>query len=240
MTYNTTKNTSHWTDKHTKFQLKNGINHVASTLWKWMLNLGKEGTEIELCLKEFQKYVAKEKGKPFTFWWVKKQFQLLASLRIIHIDKAFGSNWYRIRLRHPSALEPKKAVSKNLNNSTKTCEKRPSNVGKPEAGLYSSSNYSSINSEEIKRRYEVLKLCGEHGIYYDPFKATTEQLYQYEMEDIKSALNHFNKRGGHRKIRDPQAWLVDCLSNAYWVDKSFGVDDFLKAMSEMFSNIPVP
>ncbi len=83
-------------------------------------------------------------------------------------------------------------------------------------------------------------MCGEHGIYFDPRKDTTEVLFNYDLEDIESALSLFVRRGGHRKINDPRAWLVDCLKNAYWVDNSFGIEDFFKAMHQVFSNIPVP
>lgn len=240
MTYNTTKNISHWTEKHTQFSLKNGIKNVASYLWKWILSLGKEGHEIEFNLKEFQKYVAKLQGKPFTFWYVREKLQDLASLRIIHIDKDFGSNWYRIHLRHPAAIEPKKAVEKKLTKPLNICDLQHSNASNSDGRLYSSSNSSIDDVKEVSRKYEILKLCGQHGIYFDCTKVTTEVLFDYELEDIKSALNHFNKRGGHRKIRDSKAWLIDCLANCYWIDNSFGVDEFLSAMTTMFSNIPVP
>lgn len=240
MTYNTSKNISHWTDKHTKFLLKNGIKHVASTLWKWILTLGKEGTEIEFNLKDFQVYVAKNQGKSFTFWYVKTRLKELDSLRIIHIDKAFGSNWYRIHLRHPGALEPKKAHKKKLTKPTNICELQSSNRHNSDDEVNSSSNSYIDDPVEVSRRYQILKLCGEHGIYFDPRKDTTKVLFDYDLEDIKSALNHFSKRGGRRKIRDPQAWFIDCLDKAYWLDNHFGVNDFLDAMTEMFPNIPIP
>ena len=240
MTYNATKSISRWSEIHTKFALKNGIKNVASHLWKWILSQGKEGHEIEFNLKDFQKYVAKFQGEPFTFWYVKTKLHFLASLRIIHIDKAFGSNWYRIHLRHPSVIEPKKAVTKKLTKPIKICDLQPSNGDNSDSGLYSSSNSINPTPHEKWERYEKLKLCGEYGIYFDPNKVTTEKLFEYGEGEIDLSLQLFKKRGGHSKTRDPQAWLMSCLVNEYWNEDNYNSADFWADLNNMLSNIPIP
>ena len=224
-----TQNAAFWTDKHNKFSLKNKVTNVASSLWRWIMTLGKEGEKIELCLKDFGEYVAKHRGKPFAHWWVKKQFAVLESLRVISIEKSFGSNWYRVHLRHPAALEP----IKKLNNQQRTCEKHPSNPQSAVKDVYS----SSISNIEVNQQCEILKLCAEHGIYYDPFKKPTQKLFEFDLEDIELALNHYEQRKLNSKITDPQAWLIGCLKDSYWLDKSFGVNDFIAAMERFASTV---
>lgn len=111
MTQNTTKNILHWTDKHTQFSLKYKLGRVCGNLWNWILTLKREANGlIELSLKDFQEYVEKYQGKAHTFHYVKQQFHKLVFLRIVHIEKSFDNckNSYRIQLRNPDAITPKK------------------------------------------------------------------------------------------------------------------------------------
>lgn len=106
------------------------------------------------------------------------------------------------------------------------------------------ANITSISEtkkfQEAERRHEILKLCLEHGIYFDPDKKTTQELFNYDIEDIKAALAHFVKRGGHetdaqgnRKIPNPQGWLISCLREGYWEDYEMTFSDALVRLASV-------
>ncbi|HLO88744.1 MAG TPA: hypothetical protein VK203_27570 [Nostocaceae cyanobacterium] len=99
--------------------------------------------------------------------------------------------------------------------------------------------------EEKMRQHEILKLCLEAGIYFDPKKSTTQELFDHEIEDIKKALNYFVKRGGTDKnrrgesiIKNPQGWLLECLRNEYWSEYEISLDEALLAIASHLPSIP--
>lgn len=265
MTHFASKNTSNWTDKHTKFSIKYRLKYVATNLWKWFLTLPRETSgKIEFELKEFQKYIKNLQEKPFDWGWVKIQFDKLVFLRIIHIDKDFGHNTYRIDLRHPDAVIPKKRVERNSDYYQVSQKKYLSNDCNSETGTNSSSNHNhtenhtpdtennpSSNSDnkpdfervEIKeyvRRQEILKSCADYGILFNCKKRTTEEIYKYSLDDVLSALKLYQKRKETSKIWNPQGWLIECLRGEYWVDELFKENDFIEQMKEFYSSFIKP
>ena len=262
MTYNTTKNIHIWTDKHLKYCLKFRIKNVAQTLWRWLLTLGNEGQKIEFTLKEFQEYVKKLQGVPFTFRWVKEQFDKLVFLRIINIDKDFGHNTYRIELRHPDATIPKIRKERNLQYHEVSVEKMPSNPYSSETGLSSSSTLTSdqecmdstdipigdkfnessqeenlVDIKERKRQLQIIKLCARYGILFNPKKQTTAELYKYPIEEIGESLELYKHRNKRRTIDNPQGFIINCLRYKFYEDSYYCADSFIADMKEVFSNI---
>ncbi len=258
-----TQNPSRWTDKHLKFALKFRIGAVAEHLWRWLLTLPKVFDEkIEFTIKEFQQYVKKQRGVSHDFGWVRKQFNKLVFLRIIHIDKDFGHNTYRIELRHPEAVIPKKPAERNSHYHQVSLKKTTSNDCNSEIGISSSSNSSidtiytdSLGSEsssknnkdsrehqpadiqEQKRRLLIIRLCAKYGILFNPNKATTDELYKYSLEEIGESLELYKHRSKSSKIDNPPGWLITCLRFRYFDDCYYSYDSFITDMEEVFKNI---
>ncbi|BAY85999.1 hypothetical protein NIES267_55050 [Calothrix parasitica NIES-267] len=262
MTQNASKSILNWTEKHLKYCLKYRIKNVAQTLWKWLLTLGKENQKIEFTLQEFQQYVKKLQGKPHALHWVKQQFEKLVFLRIIHIDKDFGHNTYRIKLRHPDATIPKKRCERNLHYHQVTLEKQPSNGCHSETGFVSSSSphspdkstvctddssgsntnnqpdYSNeLNIKEHHRKLQIIKACAKYGILFNPKKATTEEIYKYPIEDITASLKLFKQRNKGGLIDNPQGWLIDCLRYRYYEDNLYTKETFIADIEDIFTSV---
>ena len=261
MPQNTQKNISHWTEKHLKYSLKYKLKYVVTTLWQWLLEECGESKDTIISLKEFQDYVEKLKGEPFTFHWVRKQFDKLVFLRIVHIDKDFGHNTYRIQLRHPDATIPKIRKEKNLTYHHVSVEKEASNDCNSGTCLSSSSssiinenrphhtdNVSSNNSDkkiekpkpigegEKKRRLGIIKLCAKYGIRFNPKKATTEQLYKHTYWEVEQALETFKKREKTTGIDNPQGWLITCLRYKFYEDECYSEESFIADIMGVFFN----
>ena len=81
--------------------------------------------------------------------------------------------------------------------------------------------------------------CAEYEIYFDPNKRTTRHLFEFDIEDVRLALKHFVVRGGHQEIRKPQGWLIGCLRECYWADKTLTLSGFIETLKSWFpSNLP--
>ncbi|MGD1912094.1 MAG: hypothetical protein ACFB2X_14925 [Rivularia sp. (in: cyanobacteria)] len=260
MTQYATKSTSPWTEIHTKFSIKYKLGRVCTNLWKYLLTLGEEGKNIDFILNDFQKYIEKLQGKPHDFQWVKKQFKKLVFLRIIRIHKDYSHNSYRLLIRHPSAVNPKKPVEKNSQYLGFNPKKSPSNNSNSENSFNSSSlvkstknqasntenNFSnnsdkisktkSIDIQEYTRRQKMLQMCSDYGIRFNPKKSTTDNLYTYSLEELRLALNLYEVRGAKEIIYNPPGWLINCLKWRYWDDGELTQDDFITHMKEYFSS----
>ena len=262
MPQNTSKKILNWTEKHLKYCLKYRIKNVAQTLWKWLLTLRRCSDKIEFTLQEFQQYVKKQQGKPHALHWVKKQFEKLVFLRIIHIDKDFGHNTYRIQLRHPDATIPKKRCERNLHYHQLTLEKQSPNPFHSDAGYNSSSSpnsppcqttctddnsSSNINNQpdttnqldikEHHRKLQIIKACAKFGILFNPKKATTEEIYKYPIEDINASLELFKRRNIGGLIDNPQGWLIDCLRYRYYEDNLYTEESFIADIQDIFTSV---
>lgn len=252
-----------WTDKHEIYCLENKVNKVAQHLWRFFeLQLKKyPHAERELCvgIDEFENYITEKCGKPFTRSWVKQELEKLQSLRVVKIVKQFGRGatcGYKLLLKQVDSLfPPKKNPKRNLSINEDTFNLDTSNEVniKQEDNSSSNSNSNITNEvgeelpniptesmqyEEIERRYNLLELCARHGIYYHPNKPQTEALFNFNIEEIQLALNHFEKSGGHgirygkSIIPNPPGWLLSCLYGCWWEEQATTFTDYLLVLSE--------
>lgn len=247
-----------WTDQHEAFCLENRINRVAQHLWCFFeLQLKKHPhQDRELCvgIDEFEDYITDKCGKPFTRSWVMKELEKLQSLRIVKIVKQFGrgaTTGFKLLLKQVESLfPPKKNPKRNLHINEVTFNLDTSNKGNIEGEVNSSSNTNSnitsdiggevqnipteaMQYEEIERRYDILELCGNHGIYYYPDKPQTEALFGFNIHEVELALKHFEKSGGHGSrfgkaiIPNPTGWLLSCLNGYWWEEQNVSLTDYL-------------
>jgi hypothetical protein len=237
-----------WTNKHEEYCFENKLPPICRILWQWLLREGRVGTEIEPDLSEFNEWVSQSRGKKYSHQYLKKAFDLLLDRRVIQIIKPFCWKINRILVRPIDWLKPlKKCPKKNLQSYNQSYNSQPSNPTSADEGDYSSSILNSSEQayieEEQQRQHEILTLCAEHEIFFNPEKQP--EVLTYDVEDVRCALEHYKRRGGGKfdcfgnpKILNPQGWLINCLRNGYWEDEDFGIDDFLQLMKSFVTPRP--
>ena len=243
MTENTLKNNLPWTEAHDTFCYQHHIPPAAKTLWQWLIRQGQIASEIEPDLAEFNAWVAKVRGKPYAHNYLKKIFSILVSCRVLQVIKQYSWKITKLIVRPFSWLNPlKKARKKKLHNHNSSYNSQPSNDISADEGVNSSSNTltpTTAEFEELEKQHEILTTCAEYGIYFDPNKGTTRNLLEFEIEDVRLALKHFVLSGGHQAIRKPQGWLIGCLRECYWQDKTLTLSGFIETLKSWFpSNLP--
>lgn len=240
MPENTLKINLLWTEEHESFCYQHHIPPAAKSLWQWLMRQGYIGSEIEPDLSEFNAWVAKSRGKGYSHNYLKQMFELLLGHRVVQVVKQYSWKIYKLLVRPLNWLKPRK--EKNLQNRNSSCDLDPSNDTSAEPEVYSSSNDlppTTAEFEELERQHEILTTCAEYEIYFDPRKPSTKNLFEYDLDYIKEALNHFVKRGGHKKIENPQGWLIDCLRHCYWEDKQFDSSGLIEILKSWFpTNLP--
>ncbi|MDZ8108978.1 MAG: hypothetical protein RM338_25600 [Nostoc sp. DedQUE12a] len=232
-----------WTEEHEAFCYQHHIPPAAKTLWQWLMRQGVIGEEIEPDLSEFNATVAKSRGKPYAHNYLKKIFQILVSSRVLQVIKEYSWKITKLVVRPLSWLNPpKKPREKKLQNSNSSYDLDPSNDKSAEGEVYSSSNTltpTTAEFMELERQHEILTACAEYEIYFDPNKSSTRHLFEFDIDYIKEALNHFVKSGGHKRIKKPQGWLINCLRECYWQDEMFGLSQFIQVLKSWFpSTLP--
>ena len=243
MTENTLKINLPWTEAHEAYCYQHHIPPAAKTLWQWLLRQGEIASEIEPDLSEFNAWVAKVRGKPYAHNYLKKIFEILVSCRVLQVIKKYSWKITKLLVRPITWLNPpKKPREKKLHNQNSSYNSQPSNDSNAELGLNSSSNTPTLTTaefEELERQHEILTACAEYEIYFDPNKRTTRNLLEFDIEDVRNALKHFVLSGGHQVIRKPQGWLIGCLRECYWADKSLNLSGFIETLKSWFpSNLP--
>jgi hypothetical protein len=243
MPENTLKINLSWTEEHDAYCYKHHIPPAAKILWQWLMRQGQIASEIEPDLSEFNSWVAKVRGKPYSHNYLKKIFEILVSCRVLQVIKQYSWKITKLLVRPLSWLNPPKKVrEKKLQNHNSSYKSQPSNDISAEQGLNSSSNSitpTTAEFEELERQHDILTACAEYEIYFDPNKRTTRQLFEFDVEDVRLALKHFVKRGGNQAIKNPQGWLIDCLHNCYWEDQTLNLSEFLLSLKSWFpGNLP--
>ncbi|HLO84909.1 MAG TPA: hypothetical protein VK203_07840 [Nostocaceae cyanobacterium] len=203
--------TTAWTSKHDAFCLENRVTPSAKLLWHWLeaLAKGNHDQELEPDLKDFNKWVEKHRGKGFCRLTLKNALAQLIDLRVVDLIKQFTWSIVRIATRPLEWLKPKK----NLRQRNKNYAQQPSNQQNTDDAQYSSSNYS-LSEEELAEHEAVLTECENAGIVFDPIQSP--EILDYTHEEVKAAIKLFHQRGGHKKIKNPQGWLIGCLRRRWY------------------------
>ncbi|AVH73828.1 hypothetical protein [Nostoc sp. 'Lobaria pulmonaria (5183) cyanobiont'] len=243
MTQNLFKNNLSWTEAHDAYCYQHHIPPAAKILWQWLIRQGQIASEIEPDLSEFNAWVAKVRGKPYAHNYLKKIFDILVSCRVLQVIKQYSWKITKLLVRPITWLNPPKKVrEKKLYNQNSSYDLDPSNkISVDEEVCSSSNNLTPTTAEfiELERQHEILSVCAEYQIYFDPNKRTTRHLLEFDIEDVRKALKHFIFRGGHQEIRDPQGWLISCLRECYWADNLLDSSGFIELLKSWFpSNLP--
>lgn len=203
--------TTAWTSEHDAYCLENRITPAAKLLWHWLTILGKgnHDQELEPDLKDFNRWVEKHRGKGFCRLTLKNALSQLIDLRVVDLIKQFTWSIVRIATRPLDWLKPKK----NLRHRNKTYNPQAPNQQDADGDSCSSSN-STLTEEELAEHEAVLTECENAGIPFSPTQSP--EILEYTHEEVKAAISLFNQRGGHKKIKNPQGWLINCLRRRWY------------------------
>ncbi len=84
---------------------------------------------------------------------------------------------------------------------------------------------AASNTDVFESESEILETCKEAGIPFHPNEAGN--VLKHSINEVREAVAHFWRRGGHDKIENPQGWLIECLRRQWWKD----VTDYYSAHS---------
>ena len=204
-----------WTDKHQAFCYQQKLPPSAQALWQWLLMHQKpDKPDIEFNLQAFNKHVTKSRGRPYDPKTLKRAAAALVESGAI-IDEGserFQWNWKRWILRSIKLLVDKIRPRKKCPRVDTNAEKQASN------------QQSVSNHQKQQQQSKLFDLCSQAGIYYRP----GAEVFDYSIEEVQNAIAHFQRRGGHEKIDNPQGWLIDCLRGEWWIDSLVTTDEAAK------------
>jgi hypothetical protein len=209
-----------WTEKHLRYCIAQRLTPTAIKLYQWLLGEMREGYAETIDLRDFQKMVAKERGKAHDFRVVQEAIKRLVDAGILRTIKRFTNFVWKWtvrpinRLIYPIIPKPKnpqsRSQSPNLQrpNSENACQ-----------DVQAAAAVLRVLPEELTSDLEVnLGLLEEAGISFDA-KDIPEILAWQTPDDIKKAIAHFNKRGSHSKIDNAEGWMRQCLEHRWWERK---------------------
>ena len=224
-----------WTEKHDQFCLENKLTPTAKLLWQWLVHNYKSEEEVEPDLQtQFNAWIKKHLGKERSPNTIKDALNRLIECGAIRKIKQW--NWHEVRIiTFPPYFFRVKKNSQNRHQIDKT---QHSNDQSTETGDSSSSNINHdpiIDEEAVAEGEKVLDACEAAGIVFNPIKSP--EILQYCLEEVQLAIELFQQRGGHRKIKNAQGWLLQCLRK-YWFDEAQGwsFSDLLAAFNLSYTN----
>ncbi|MBO1050405.1 MAG: hypothetical protein HEQ10_23130 [Dolichospermum sp. DEX182a] len=224
-----------WTQNHDQFCLENKLTPTAKLLWQWLVHNYKSEEEVEPDLQaQFNAWIKKHLGKERSPNTIKDALNRLIECGAIRKIKQW--NWHEVRIIFfPPYFFVVKKNSQNRHQIDKT---QPSNNQSTETPPCSSSNINHdpiIDEEDVAEGEKVLDACEAAGIVFNPIKSP--EILQYCLEEVQLAIELFQQRGGHQKIKNPQGWLLQCLRK-YWFDEPQGwtFSDLIAAFSPSYTN----
>ena len=204
-----------WTDQHREFCVRHKFPASAIFLWQWILGTQVENNlEVEFNLKTFNVWVEQQRGKPLDVKTVKSAAGRLLGSEAFKELKCDGFKW-----------NWKRWIVMPLTPPSRPIQQGKSSVGGGEVDNLQPSNPHSADEEDIAAaasnqvcdtQSEVLETCEKAGIPFRPEEAGN--LLRNSIEQVQKAIAHFQKRGGHDKIANPQGWLIECLRRHWWED----------------------
>lgn len=201
-----------WTDKHDAYCLKHGITPSAKQLLQWLVSRS-EAPEQEPDLAEFNAWVEKHRGKGYHRDTLKRAIATLIECKIVTPLKKFSWRIWRLILRPIGLISSPPNLRKK--SRLQDCDRDPeaSNPQSADAVALAAA-VSNLDLSELDS--EVLETCSEAGI---PFRSDEAgNVLKHSIDEVREAIAHFRRRGGHDKIENPQGWLIECLRRRWWED----------------------
>lgn len=208
-----------WTEKHLRYCIAQRLTPTAIKLYQWLLGEMREGYTEIIDLRDFQKLVTRERGKPHDFRVIQTAIARLIEAGIIRGQRKFTNFVHKWTLRpinrliYPIAPKPKKyELRSQIPNLA------PSNGSNSTQGGQAAAADLLLKKlpEQLTGNLEQnLELCKVAGINFEP-KDAGKILGTCDPEDVTEAIALFQRRGGHRKIKNPEGFIRWALEKTPW------------------------
>ncbi|HEY9605218.1 MAG TPA: hypothetical protein V6C85_26670 [Allocoleopsis sp.] len=208
-----------WAGKMNRFAIRVKLTPTARELWAWLKEEIDEGRTEIVDLRDFQKLVVKERGKPHDFRVIQKAVERLIEAGILRNCRKFTNFVHKWTLRpinrllYPVISKPKISQSRsqipNLQPSNDSNSTQGGQAAAAEILLRKLPEQLTGNLEQN------LELCAKAGINFEP-KDAGKILGTCDSDDVKEAIALFQRRGGHHKIKNPEGFIRWALEKAPW------------------------
>ena len=200
MPQNRNKTIVPWTYRHDEYCLKNGLPPAAKLLWKWLLRHSILNAESEIDLNDFNRWIAKSRGKGYCQKTLKGALEKIYQSRVIELCRQYTWRIVKIITRPIEYLKPRKKVQKRDIFSN-------SGVPNPRNSV---TQYQQQQQLLIIRNQTTLS---DFGI---TFNSDEKEVLEHPHNEVLLAIECFKLRGGFGKIPNPQGWVRVCLRKRFW------------------------
>lgn len=212
-----------WTEGHLRYCIAQRLTPTAIKLYQWLLTEMQEGWTEIIDLRDFQRLVRKERGKPHDFRVIQTAIERLADAGILKTCKRYSNFLWKWtikpinRLLYP--LIPKPKISQSRSQIPNL---QDSNEGNAFDKVIAAAATVSNRTQPVDLLGdERVTLCEEAGIKY----TNPSFLRSFSLEKVRGAIALFYARGGHAidsdglpEIVNPRGFVRDALSKG-WVDE---------------------
>lgn len=209
-----------WTEKHLRYCIAQRLTPTAIKLYQWLVGDIGEGRQEIIDLHDFQKLVARERGKPHDFRVIQTAIARLADAGILRTVKKYSNFLWKWTIRpinrliYPLIPKPKiSELRSQIPNSPPSTDSNACNQVQAAAAVL------RVLPEQLTSELEInLELLTSAGINFD--STDVPKILAWESpDDVKNAIALFQKRGGHAGISNAQGWIRKCLEHRWWEDK---------------------
>lgn len=228
-----------WTEKHRDYAIAHKLPASAWALWEWLVQEGFEGKEETVDLRDFNRHIAKKRGKPFDRRTVKDAARRLQEAGILRRCQKFTEFVWHWLIRSIGTLFPPKKRSKNCKLRSLNATNDPSNPSDAETQgqAAAASPINQLPEDVVNELEENLEQLEAVGIEFDP-KDVPQVLAWEDPADVREAIALFQRRGGHEKIQNAEGWMRRCLERRWWESKRPSLTEALLSLAEFVKAHP--
>lgn len=208
---------ANWTEKHLRYSIAQRLTPTAIKLYQWLLGEMQEGCSEIIDLHDFQKMVARERGKAHDFRVIQAAIARLADAGILRTIRKFNNFVWKWTIRpinrliYPLVPKPKKPELRsqipNLQPS------KPTNFDTGKITTTTISILHEMNEGDMSHLEQSVAMCKEAGIRFEP-EVAIQVLGGLDAEYVRDAIAYTKARAKSNL----EGYLRKCLEQG-WHEK---------------------
>ena len=233
MTHN--NHTSTWTEKHLRYCIAQRLTPTAVKLYQWLLGEMREGYTEIIDLRDFQKMVTKERGKPHDFRVIQQAIARLADAGILKTTKKFTNFVWKWTIRpinrliYPVIPKPKKSQERshftNLDTSNDISVVHGDITTTTDLSLDKPSHTLAEimqNAPQIEAHYleQNLSQCEAAGIdFSEGSDHVVKLLSKTNPEEVMQIIDYCVDFASRNQVPSIAGLFIDASKKGYWSKK---------------------